>query len=176
MQSPSIITQSNDRAILKYGIIERITTGLTFTQFVQAQFQNAISAGLISTDPVLQIPSLVQNYQNLMVNLVAECVWYMPTTAYGVAVVDLRMLKWNNVNQGALVIKQNGQPISAMLSPIDTLPLQCVPGTLDFSQMGIRYSVSTNPNFGGWAVDTVPATNQVQIYVSAEIVAYNGTN
>lgn len=176
MQSPAIITQSKNQTILKYGIIERITSGLTFTQFVQAQFQNASSAGLIGTDPVLQIPSIVQNYDNLKLNLVAECVWYMPTTAHGVAVVDLRMLKWNNVNQSALVIKQNGQPISAMLSPIDTLPLQCVSGTLDFSDIGIRYSVDPNPNFAGWAVNTVPATNQVQIYISAEIVAYNGTN
>ena len=175
MQSPAQIVVKPGSVKLTYGLVERISAGLTFTQFVQAQSQNAVSAGISGTDPVLEIPSIVSEFKTLKAIVQMRAVWYMKTTLAlsGIAVVNINLLKWNNVNFGALVLQQNGAPIQSMLDPNTEIDLEPVPGTLDFSSIGLRYSVDPAINFAGWAVDPVPATNQIQLYASVKVIASN---
>lgn len=173
MQSPAQIIIKPNSVHLRYGLVERISAGLTFTQFVQSQSQNAVSAGIVGTDPILEVPALVSQYKSMKAYISMSAVWYMPTTLFGLAVVNIKLLKWNNVNFGALVLRQNGSPIQSMLDPTTQIDLEPLPGNLDFSSIGLRYSVSPDINFAAWAVDTVSATNQIQLYASTLLVASN---
>jgi len=170
MQSPSSITFKENGVFLNYPLIERVSASDTLTNFYNAGFVN-LTASNWGTDPLLEIPAIVNKYNSLNAYITAKAVWLCGTIGLNTPRLACNLIAYNKINASAQLITQDGQSILSCLTEKAILPLNPNSGVLDFSNVSATYSIDAAFNNAYFNPVTAFAAHSLQVYFSVSILA-----
>lgn len=174
MQSPVYSTENSNFAQYRYGVIERVTNGKTFSELTQAGTRyNLVTTGGAGSDPIISIPNSAKTYTFCELEIAIRLYALVSCSSPPDRQVDANLIAWNNVGINSAFITIDAQPLTAQfVKNVEVIKLSSIPSEVNFSQFGLVATLlsSFNPATFPPGVD---ATCLFWAYVSPIVTVYN---
>ena len=152
MQTPAYLTETANCSQYRYGAIDRITNGFTFSALTQSGTRfNLVNTAGFGGDPIISIPQSAKNYK--YAELCIDIALYALISDNQ---VDANLVAWNYVGTNSAFIVIDGQPFTPQFtSKSEKIQLANIPSQINFSQFGLvatllsAYNSSSFPVGGG---------------------------
>ena len=179
MQSP-LIQYVNNRAILKYRSIERVTDVKNWMDIYSFDSPQAfLNTSGINTDPVISIPAAIrQQYAGSLECKFFGQMWqyisYAGNTSY--LPTKLELIQINDVGPGTTGVLIDGIPYSGAIAPQDSIPFTELPSVIDFSLIWARFNANIDWDPSAWVNPVDQWFGQIWCNITVICDQKHGTN